>query len=316
MIIKMPVDKFGHTDVEASQRVISGGVTLSQAINTFLRLDGTSSATGDINLDSHKLVNVLDPTNAQDGATKNYVDTHSDAARKTYVGDDKVSKSCDNMHGDLLLSSGSARNRLLGCNDLEVGQGFTLALGNNQNLIQYYITPPPENKKPLTMETTAGFLVRINGSDICQFGSTSAIPSILIRKPIRMNNNRIMFLAYPSESHDAATKGYVDTVNDLAVMKTCFKTVTGKIANVPHADHILLTFPPNKRFTDGRIRITELWVERARDEWFSTSSAQFSDHWVQFHRFTRGPSLMCWFAEIKEVDKWTRNYRLEYIELD
>ena len=37
----MPVDKFGHTDVGiTTQRIVSGGVTLSQMNNTFLRRDG------------------------------------------------------------------------------------------------------------------------------------------------------------------------------------------------------------------------------------------------------------------------------------
>lgn len=71
----MPVDKFGRTETGISQRVVSGGVTSSQVNNTFLRRDGVNTATSDINLDSHKLINVLDPDNAQDAATRNYVDT-------------------------------------------------------------------------------------------------------------------------------------------------------------------------------------------------------------------------------------------------
>jgi len=61
----MPVDKFGHTDVGFSGRTaLSGGVSLSQANNTFLRKDGTSLAAGDINLNSHKLANVADLSNS------------------------------------------------------------------------------------------------------------------------------------------------------------------------------------------------------------------------------------------------------------
>ncbi|KAH3799780.1 hypothetical protein DPMN_153396 [Dreissena polymorpha] len=85
----MFVDIFGKTNVGLSQRVISGGVTLSQAINTFLRRDGKNAADENINMDSHNLINVLDPANAQDAATKHYVAIRA------------VSKSGDTMTGDL-----------------------------------------------------------------------------------------------------------------------------------------------------------------------------------------------------------------------
>lgn len=71
----MPVDKFGRTNVGTLQRVVSGGVTSSQVNNTFLRRDGENTATANISMDSHKLINVLDPTNDQDTATKHYVDS-------------------------------------------------------------------------------------------------------------------------------------------------------------------------------------------------------------------------------------------------
>ena len=46
----MPVDKFGHTDSGSMQRVVAGGVTLTQVNNTFLGLDGTNALTGNLNL--------------------------------------------------------------------------------------------------------------------------------------------------------------------------------------------------------------------------------------------------------------------------
>ena len=69
----MPVDVFGRTDANNTTRVISGGVTSSQVNNTFLRRDGENTASGDINLASHKLINVSDPTNDQDAVTKKYM---------------------------------------------------------------------------------------------------------------------------------------------------------------------------------------------------------------------------------------------------
>jgi hypothetical protein len=82
----MSVNIFGKTNVGSSQRVISGGVTLSQAINTFLRRDGKNAAAENINMDSHNLINVLNPINAQDAATKSYVDKHLPLAGGTLTG--------------------------------------------------------------------------------------------------------------------------------------------------------------------------------------------------------------------------------------
>ena len=62
-----------------------------------LRRDGGNTVSGNINFNSHKLVNVATPTNNKDAANKEYVDANS--------GVDKVSKSGDTMTGDLLLSS-------------------------------------------------------------------------------------------------------------------------------------------------------------------------------------------------------------------
>ncbi|KAH3781985.1 hypothetical protein DPMN_159896 [Dreissena polymorpha] len=91
----MSINIFGKTNAESSQRVIFGGVTLSQAVNTFLRRDGKNTAAEHINMDNHTLINVSDPANAQDAATKHYVDHRA------------VSKSGDTMTGNLNMGGRS-----------------------------------------------------------------------------------------------------------------------------------------------------------------------------------------------------------------
>src|SRR2546428_1425973 len=46
----MPVDKFGHTDSASTQRVVAGGVTLTQVNNSFARLDGSNAFVGNLNM--------------------------------------------------------------------------------------------------------------------------------------------------------------------------------------------------------------------------------------------------------------------------
>ena len=88
----MSVDIFGRTDVGKTQKVFFAGVTFSQVNNAFLRRDGGNTATDNIDLDSHKIVKVVDPTDSQDVATKNYVDNS------------KVAKTGDTMTRNLLLN--------------------------------------------------------------------------------------------------------------------------------------------------------------------------------------------------------------------
>ena len=89
------VDKFGRSG--KSNSVITEGVSLSYIGNNFLRRDGTNTATGSINMTGNTLTNVSNPVNAQDIATKNYVDG-------------KVSKSGDTMTGNLDMSGDRVMN--------------------------------------------------------------------------------------------------------------------------------------------------------------------------------------------------------------
>src|SRR5688572_5682660 len=87
----MPVDKFGHTDSGSMQRVVAGGVTLSQVNNTFLRLDGTNALTGNLNLGGKSIEGLslmYTPSEDNDLTNKKYVDQH---ATRDYVSGMKVS---------------------------------------------------------------------------------------------------------------------------------------------------------------------------------------------------------------------------------
>ena len=89
----MPVDKFGRM---SDARIIYEGVSLTYINTNFLRRSGTNTVTGSLNMTGNTLLNVSNPVNAQDVATKNYVDTNSSS--------DKVSKSGDTMTGHLNMS--------------------------------------------------------------------------------------------------------------------------------------------------------------------------------------------------------------------
>ena len=57
-----------------------------------------------------------------------------------------------------------------------------------------------------------------------------------------------------------------------------------------------------------------MWVERLAEEWIATSNPMFATEWPGFHKFSRGLSLMTFFTS-SPASGWTRNFRLDYIEL-
>ena len=110
----------------------------------------------------------------------------------------------------------------------------------------------------------------------------------------------------PVNKFDAVNKTYADRIR--------YKTTTGIIPKIPMTDHILFTFPAAKAFASGKIKICEMWFERLADEWIATSSPMFATEWPDFHKFSRSPFLMTFFTGSSATD-WTRNFRLDYIEL-
>ena len=67
----MPVDIFGRTPTASSQRV-NIGVASTQATIAFLVRDGGNTVTSDMNLDSHEIIIVLNPTSDQVAAIKEF----------------------------------------------------------------------------------------------------------------------------------------------------------------------------------------------------------------------------------------------------
>src|ERR1043165_4597617 len=230
----MPVDKFGHTDSASTQRVVAGGVTLTQVNNTFARLDGSNAFVGNLNMGGNSIKGLLtdypgdragdeavsfsqgmalvageihnreDPTADTDFANKRYVDEQ---------GAMKVSKTGDTVSGDLFIAASSdpAVDRILGCNNLLERQRFTLLLGNNGNKITFLNSP---KNVPVVIRTANGLRLLVNDEvtiDIVKTGRDT-VSRINVFKPIYMNGAGITGLAEPVSDGGAATKKYVDEI--------------------------------------------------------------------------------------------------------
>ncbi len=81
----MSVNIFGQKYTKFSEKASSVGFVLAQANNLFLRRDGKINASDDMDLNSHKITNISDPENPQDGATKNYVDNRIPLPSKKFL---------------------------------------------------------------------------------------------------------------------------------------------------------------------------------------------------------------------------------------
>src|SRR5690606_22931320 len=62
-------------DAITTEKIEDGAITDTKLDKANIPLSGFDAAANDVDLGSNKLINVLDPTDSQDAATKNYVDT-------------------------------------------------------------------------------------------------------------------------------------------------------------------------------------------------------------------------------------------------
>ena len=78
------IGKFGKTELG---RYFYDPSSLSGITDDlYIRTDGNSTITSDLDFNSHKIINLSEPTSAHYAATKNYVDTHSSGGTGTLVG--------------------------------------------------------------------------------------------------------------------------------------------------------------------------------------------------------------------------------------
>ena len=171
---------------------VTGNVTAGSGLSTFnnVTVNGTLDVTGTT------IANVTDPTNAQDAATKNYVDTEVSA---------------------LVDSSPSALNTL---NELA-------AAINDDASFSTTITNSIATKLPLAGGTMSG-AIAMGTSKITGLGDPTAnqdgatknyVDTTALLKSggtmasaIAMGNNKITGLGTPTANTDAATKTYVDSI--------------------------------------------------------------------------------------------------------
>ena len=147
-----------------------------------------------------------------------------------------------------------------------------------------YSVPDSGLPVPIKIKTDGGFAILINKLPICDFSQNVKSCSQPIDMNIHLNKN----VESPVSKFGAVNKAYVDRIK--------YKTTTVVMPNIVKTDHILFTFPAANAFASGKIKICEMWVERLKDEWITTSP-MFATEWSGFHKFSRDPSLVTFFSD-------------------
>ena len=229
---QIPHEPTATTDGAAASFVIAGDIAVKNA--AVLR-SGAQTMTGNLDLDSHYINNVVDPANQQDAATKGYVDSQNGL---------RVLKTGDTMTGALVLSSGATLNigMSAGESEISIQQAHFLTDGTEDygtrtrmpghsdvytqlgwtagGLTMHSISPRGASaiytvdSAGLRLKfwpshdedaTTAEFVRREDGFRVFKNGDTMA-------GALAMGGNAITGLANPSGNQDAATKSYVDAI--------------------------------------------------------------------------------------------------------
>ena len=118
------------------------------------------------------------------------------------------------MTGNLKMNiTGSADPvRLLGCSDLTAGKSFQLLLSNIENQLEFSLLHAsaikPTAPTPVTLQTSAGLLVKTNGDNVCRLST----PEIMIYEDVNINGLILKNLQSPVNAPDAAAKQYVENL--------------------------------------------------------------------------------------------------------
>jgi hypothetical protein len=214
----VPMLNLTTSGIDAASNVISSVATpvaLLDAVNkqyvdnNFLRLNGTSTMSGILNMGNNRITNLVDPINAQNAATKNYVDTNF--ATNTYVNSTFLPFSGGTMSGNINMNNNiismvktpintqDAVNKSYVDTSFLKLDGTSIMLGlinmNNNRIVNLADPVDPQDAVPKSY---------LDGSYLNTTGGT-------MTGDIDMGTNAIINLKDPVNPQDAVTVNYVGT---------------------------------------------------------------------------------------------------------
>jgi hypothetical protein len=127
---------------------------ISNALTGSLASDGQTTASGNLNMGTNRIINTADPTNAQDVATKNYVDT--------YVG--ALGTMSTQNANNVAITGGSISSILEGATVTATAPSASINYDFKTQAVRYY-----------TSNNSTNFTVNIRGNSTTSLDSVMAI---------------------------------------------------------------------------------------------------------------------------------------------
>ena len=172
----------------------------------YLKVNGSSTMTGNLVMGTNKITGLVDPTSAQDAATKNYVDTQ-DAT--------KLSLSGGTMTGDLVMGTNGITDLVDPTSDQDAATKNYVDDNSINNVVED-VTPQ------------LGGNLDVNGNTITSTSNGNIVISPDGTGTVDVDSTRITSVTDPTGNQDAATKNYVDDADDLK-LNLSGGTMTGDI---------------------------------------------------------------------------------------
>jgi hypothetical protein len=173
----------------------------------------------DIDFNTHKIINLGNPTNLQDAATKSYVDSLIAAQNLNFSAD--VGSGSIDLDSQSLTIVGTANE----ITTTAFGQTLTLGLPNRILVDLQGDVYAMDNSSLLVDSSTGTFFGNLSGnSDTAttaetvtvaaqpNINSVGTLTGLTVNGGIDFNNNSITNIGEPTNPQDAATKSYVDTI--------------------------------------------------------------------------------------------------------
>ena len=188
------------TSITLSGDVTGSGTTGTPFATTLtLHLNQILSPTGDVNMASHKIINLSSPVNPTDAATKAYVDSSSGAASLTLTGQ---------VYGTGPLSSPISVVLTVCLSDIATPlTNISMAGHKILFLADPTISTDAANKNYVDSKTWTSSQISDFSTSVIAFRLDQfALPT----GSLNLNNQKIINLGTPTLSTDATTKAYVD----------------------------------------------------------------------------------------------------------